>query len=306
MSRIASKQIVTNQNYSLVLWPLSAVDNWLGFLSQSIFSQVISELVVVSMCRQQLGVATTHSGWSISSIRSKCVCLCDLNLEQYITLKVGYIPCIFIFLLRTSSHMVWRVHWPNILALETQESGIAELKVSCEEGKQVWGKRKCGWFSEQHLNDQCKRKPWISIVMLLGRFKLFLNTSPCPSLGIFFTKQICLPSFFFSSPFSQTEGMIPELKAGKAIFHKGWGGQILTSQHHDVKAVAERTYPPCWALPQAVPGLLSFISLWEISVKKKVCQGRPKRRRKKRHPALTFVAECHIKRIQEQDFKQQF
>lgn len=99
MSRIASKQIVTNQNYTLVLWPLSAVDNWLGILSQRVYSQSgYIWISCVSMCRQQLGDATTHSGWSISSIRSKCVCLCNLNLELHVTLKVGYIPCIFIFL----------------------------------------------------------------------------------------------------------------------------------------------------------------------------------------------------------------
>lgn len=107
-----------------------------------------------------------------------------------------------------------------------RKSGISELRVSCEDGKHVWGKRKYDWFSEQCLNDQSKRKPWMSIVILLGRFKLFLNTSPWPSLGTFLMKQICSPSFFFSSPFSQTEGAIPELKRGKAIFLKGWGAKF--------------------------------------------------------------------------------
>lgn len=54
-------------------------------------------------------------------------------------------------------------------------------------------------------------------------------------------------------------------------------------------------------------GLLSFISLWEISVKKKVCQGRPKRRGKG-EDTLPLLSQLNaiLKEFQERDFKQQF
>lgn len=117
-------------------------------------------------------------------------------------------------------------------------------------------KKKCNWFSEHQGPKQEKALPE-HIVMLLGRFKVLLKASPCPSLGMFPIKCICLLSFFLFSPFSQRGDPWAYKQIGKSnpciCGCKSSSSKVrapdFTSPLCGVKAIAESTYPPCWALP---------------------------------------------------------
>lgn len=128
MSWMASKQITTNQNYSLfviALWNCQVIRSLCGAPqefchTESIYSDLTYELLIVSTYWHQFWIV--HHMFRLKHLQHReKMCLCDLDLELCIALQAGYMPGIFmLFLLH---FLVWygELNGSGILGLEWQD-----------------------------------------------------------------------------------------------------------------------------------------------------------------------------------------